>query len=173
MADLREDLASAASTLALVEQCSNEQLKSAAKNTHKAVLLPVPTESVQDIKEGVLSSVLALKPDHESRIEAIERSERLRKFELESRVDKFEKELGEFVGENKLKPSGGVAEAEKQRLEREQRVWREQFGYGGDEDDIDDLDGELQTASEEESDEDDSDEESDEEDDEEEEAAKK
>lgn len=168
MADLREDLASAASTLALVEQCSNEQLKSAAKNTHKAVLLPVPTESAQDIKEGLLSSVLALKPDHESRIEAIERSERLRKFELESRVDKFEKELGEFVGENKLKPSGGVAEAEKQRLEREQRVWREQFGYGGDEDDIDDLDGELQTASEEESDEDDSDEESDEEGDEEE-----
>lgn len=152
MADLREDLASAGGTLALVEQCSNEQLKSAAKNSHKAVLLPVPTESPQDLKEGLLSSVLALKPDHESRIEAIERSERLRKFELESRVDKFEKELGEFVGENKLKPSGGVAEAEKQRLEREQRVWREQFGYGED-DDLDDLDGELQTASEEESDE--------------------
>ncbi|KAG5366268.1 Bud site selection protein 6 [Yarrowia sp. B02] len=172
MADLREDLASAASTLALVEQCSNEQLKSAAKNSHKTVLLPVPTESVQDLKEGVLSSVLALKPDHESRIEAIERSERLRKFELESRVDKFEKELGEFVGENKLKPSGGVAEAEKQRLEREQRVWREQFGYGGEEDDIDDLDGELQTASEEESEEEESEEESEEEEEEDEEGTK-
>lgn len=174
--DLREDLASAGGTLALVEQCSNEQLKTAAKSAPKAVLLPVPTESVQDLKEGLLSSVLALKPDHESRIEAIERSERLRKFELESRVDKFEKELGEFVGENKLKPSGGVAEAEKQRLMREQRVWREQFGYlpGDDDGDLDDLDGglDLETESddeddsgEEESDDDDDDDDDDEEED--------
>lgn len=125
VADLQDDLQKATETFSLVEQCSVEQTKSMRKN--QTIVTPAPVDGIVHAKDAVLSEVSALQPNHEQRLEAIERAEKLRKKELEMRgQDEFEEELGEFVEENKLKKSGGVEETERRRKLREQKVLEEQ-----------------------------------------------
>jgi restriction endonuclease S subunit len=74
-------------------------------------------------KDSVLGEVRALQPNHESRLEAIERAEKARQKELETRRgDLFQKELGKFVKEGKLKKSGGFEEAERLRRAKDERI---------------------------------------------------
>ncbi|KIW05217.1 hypothetical protein, variant [Verruconis gallopava] len=77
-------------------------------------------------KDGVLGEVKALSIDHDSRIDAIQRAERARKKELESRSEgAFKKELGAFVEEGRLKKTGGVEEVERQRKAKDARNIKE------------------------------------------------
>jgi hypothetical protein len=132
-ADLEDDLDKAAQTFALVEQATKQQnLASPTGTSHvgsrssSRTLLPVPTADPAKAKDSVLGEVRALQPNHESRLEAIGRAERARQRELETRKEgEFQKELGNFVEEGKLKKSGGVEEVERQRKQREERTRRE------------------------------------------------
>ncbi|KAI9771325.1 MAG: Bud site selection protein 6 [Geoglossum simile] len=131
-ADLEDDLEKATQTFALVEQCTKEQLKDgqgAAPRSVSRGLSAIPLDVTIDprmAKEGVLGEVRALQPNHENRLEAIERAEKLRQKELESRRGgEFQKELGSFVEEGKLKKSGGVEEAERLRKAKDDRIRRE------------------------------------------------
>lgn len=120
--DLFDDLDKAAQTFELVEQCISEQTKSGGPRPLRHVTLPPPVESVIHAKDAVLSEVSALQPNHERRVEAIERAEKLRKKELQIRgitADVFKQELGEFVSDDKLKKSGGVEEVERVMKARE------------------------------------------------------
>lgn len=133
-ADLEDDLEKATQTFALVEQATKEQhLQNGPGGSAASVgrsasrgLTTISTD--QDIdpvkaKDGVLGEVRALQPNHETRLEAIERSERARRKELESRRDgEFQKELGSFVEEGKLKKSGGVEEAERMRKAKDEKI---------------------------------------------------
>lgn len=134
--DLQDDLDKAAQTFQLVEQCTEQQFKNNAVNGTGAprsssrnfpVGLVHPDEKLDpsEAKDSILSEVRALQPNHESRLEAIERAEKLRQKELESRVPEFQKELGEFVEENKLKKAGGVDEVERLRTVRDEKVRKE------------------------------------------------
>ena len=77
-------------------------------------------------RDGVLGEVKALQPNHEGRLEAIERAEKARQKELEGRRDgEFKKELGAFVEEGKLKKSGGIEEVERLRQVRDERARKE------------------------------------------------
>jgi hypothetical protein len=127
--DLQDDLKKAEETFRLVEMCSQEQNKNTGRRPTAPTILPVPVTGIKHVKDAVLSEVSALQPNHERRLEAIERAEKLRKKELEMRGQggEFEDELGEFVGENKLKKSGGVEETERRRKMREQKVLEEQM----------------------------------------------
>ncbi|KAI9785713.1 MAG: Bud site selection protein 6 [Geoglossum umbratile] len=131
-ADLEDDLEKATQTFALVEQCTKEQLKDgqgAAPRSVSRGLSAIPLDTTIDprmAKEGVLGEVRALQPNHENRLEAIERAEKLRQKELESRRGgEFQKELGSFVEEGKLKKSGGVEEAERLRKVKDDRIRKE------------------------------------------------
>ncbi|SMR60974.1 unnamed protein product [Zymoseptoria tritici ST99CH_1E4] len=135
-ADLEDDLEKAAQTFALVEQATKQQnLASPTANggavptgvrSTSRTLVPIPTADPAKAKDSVLGEVRALQPNHESRLEAIERAERLRQRELETRREgEFQKELGNFVEEGKLKKSGGVEEVERQRKSREDRTRKE------------------------------------------------
>lgn len=138
--DLEDDLEKAAATFALVEQATKQQ------NLHKPVsndaaptggtprvssrnLKPLPIATTADphkAKDNVLGEVRALQPNHESRLEAIERAERSRRKELEERKGgEFQRELGTFVEESKLKKTGGVEEVERLRKVREEKARRE------------------------------------------------
>ncbi|KAI5295302.1 Bud site selection protein 6, partial [Ascosphaera atra] len=76
--------------------------------------------------DSVLGEVKALQPNHQNRLDAIERAEKARQRELESRrVGKFQKELGNFVQEGKLKKSGGVEEAERMREAKDEQARRD------------------------------------------------
>ncbi|KAM0715579.1 hypothetical protein Q7P37_009077 [Cladosporium fusiforme] len=141
-ADLEDDLDKAAATFALVEEATKQQnlanpRSDDAHGQPKTVrstsrtLRPFAEDQGADpqkAKDGVLGEVRALQPNHESRLEAIERAERARQRELESRRGgEFQKELGKFVEEGKLKKSGGVEEVERMRLVKEERARKENY----------------------------------------------
>lgn len=95
--DLKDDLAKAEETFDLVKQCSTEAVKN---SSFRQVYLPPPIEgqSVVHAKDAVMNEVVALQPNHERRLEAIERAEKKRKKELQSRgidTDSFLREMSE------------------------------------------------------------------------------
>ncbi|CRG85189.1 Bud site selection protein 6 [Talaromyces islandicus] len=132
-ADLEDDLEKAAQTFALVEQATRQQ--NAQNSEGVPVLRSVSRTLAVDqgvdpikAKDGVLGEVRALQPNHESRLEAIERAEKARQKELETRrVGLFQKELGKFVEEGKLKKSGGVEETERLRRAKDDRIRKEVY----------------------------------------------
>jgi hypothetical protein len=132
-ADLQDDLEKAAQTFALVEQATKQQAMQngnsgpALRNTSRNVVID-PAVDPMKAKDSVLGEVRALQPNHESRLEAIERAEKARQKELETRrVDLFQKELGSFVQEGKLKKSGGFEEAERLRRAKDERNRKEMW----------------------------------------------
>ncbi|KAI1821065.1 actin interacting protein 3-domain-containing protein [Xylaria intraflava] len=129
MIDLKDDLEKATETFTLVEQATKEQMK---ENTPTARQFSRGLQNLGNsadqtaAKEGVLGEVRALQPNHEGRLEAIERAEKLRQKELESRKDNpLKKELANFVEEGKLKKSGGVEEVERARNAKDDRIRKE------------------------------------------------
>jgi hypothetical protein len=127
-ADLEDDLEKAAQTFALVEQATKQQSlhntngTPTLRNTSRNVVID-PAVDPMKAKDSVLGEVRALQPNHESRLEAIERAEKARQKELETRRgDLFQKELGKFVKEGKLKKSGGFEEAERLRRAKDERI---------------------------------------------------
>lgn len=136
-ADLKDDLEKAAETLELVEQATKQQnletekeqskgLRSASgRNVINAASFDKAVDP-REARDGVLGEVKALQPNHESRLEAIERAERARQRELATRNDdEFKRELGNFVEEGKLKKSGGVEEVERLRKAKDERARKE------------------------------------------------
>lgn len=134
-ADLEDDLDKATQTFALVEQATKQQnLQSGQGNaaslrsTSKG-LAAISSDQVMDpmkAKDGVLGEVRALRPNHETRLQAIERVEKARQKELETpREGPLTKELGSFVEEGRLKKSGGVEEAERLRKAKDDKNRRE------------------------------------------------
>jgi hypothetical protein len=142
MVDLTDDLEKAGETFALVEAATKEQMKDAGADGSAGASIGIAlgrqfSRGLSSIgnnagvdpstaKEGVLGEVRALQPNHENRLEAIERAEKLRQKELESRRDNpLKKELSSFVEEGKLKKSGGVEEVERARKAMDDRIRRE------------------------------------------------
>ncbi|KAF7588335.1 Bud site selection protein 6 [Aspergillus hancockii] len=130
-ADLQDDVEKAAQTFALVEQATKQQSMQnenngvTLRNTSRNVVID-PTIDPMKAKDSVLGEVRALQPNHESRLEAIERAEKARQKELENRrIGLFQKELGTFVQEGKLKKSGGVEETERLRRAKDDRIRKE------------------------------------------------
>ena len=138
VADLEDDLDKATQTFALVEQATKQQnLQSSSDGTNASVGLRSVSKGLAGLglgdpemdpmkaKDGVLGEVRALRPNHEDRLEAIERAEKARQRELETRREgEFTKEVAAFVEEGKLKKSGGVEEAERLRKLRDESNMR-------------------------------------------------
>ncbi|KAL4969016.1 formin-mediated actin nucleation enhancer [Aspergillus stella-maris] len=132
-ADLQDDLEKAAQTFALVEQATKQQAMAngdggpTLRNVSRNVVIDPAVDPVK-AKDGVLDEVRALQPNHETRLEAIERAEKARQKELETRrVGLFQKELGKFVEEGKLKKSGGFEETERLRRVKDERNRKEMW----------------------------------------------
>lgn len=131
VSDLQDDLEKASQTFALVEQCTEKQFKTSGKTNglrSASSRFQPPVDDGVDVASAignVFNEVRALQPNHENRLEAIERAEKLRQKELEGRVPAFKKELGKFVEEGKLKKAGGVEEAERLRKARNEQIMKE------------------------------------------------
>ncbi|KAI5957061.1 BUD6 [Candida theae] len=130
--DLQVDLQKIQETYELIEQCSIEQSKGASAKRNKFVAnlrIPEPGESLHDIQGQVLVDIAQLNPNHESRLEAIERAEKLRERERQlSQLNKFQEELGDFVEDKRLKNSGGIEEIESLRKQRDEENLKNSFG---------------------------------------------
>lgn len=130
--DLIEDIKKIEETFELIEKCSVEQNKNPLlkrnKFTSKLCLIE-PGESMHNIKDAVLNEVATLVPNHESRLEAIAKAEKLRQKERElASLTEFQEELGEFVEEKRLKHSVGIEEIEKLRQQKDSENLKSSFG---------------------------------------------
>lgn len=132
--DLRDDLEKASETFTLVEQATKEQMKDngtgasagSARQFSKGLNNLGNSLDQNAAKEGVLGEVRALLPNHEDRLEAIERAEKLRQKDLESRMgNELQREIADFVKEGKLKKSGGFEEVERARVAKDEKIRRE------------------------------------------------
>lgn len=139
IADLQDDLEKATETFALVEQATKEQLKDANAGTTSPTVSRQFSRGLNSIvanigvdpnaaKEGVLGEVRALQPNHENRMEAIERAEKIRQKDLATRSkNPITEELVAFVTEGKLKKSGGFEEIERERIAKDERARKENW----------------------------------------------
>ncbi|KAM0554727.1 hypothetical protein ACHAPJ_006799 [Fusarium lateritium] len=134
LVDLRDDLEKASETFTLVEQATKEQMKDngtgasagTARQFSKGLINLGNSTDQSAAKEGVLGEVRALQPNHEDRLEAIERAEKLRQKELATRqVNPLHREIKTFVADGKLKKSGGFEEVERARKAKDDRIRRE------------------------------------------------
>lgn len=134
MVDLRDDLEKASETFALVEQAMKEQMK----DTNAGATAANPrlfSRGLSNLgnsldqtaaKEDVLGEVRALQPNHENRLDAIERAEKLRQKELQGRSgNELQREIASFVRDGKLKKSGGFEEVERARVAKDEKIRRE------------------------------------------------
>lgn len=130
--DLDEDIKKIEETFALIEQCLTQQMKALSRRNKPVFVAPLiePGETLQGVKDAVMSQVASLVPDHGLRVEAIEKAERLRERELQMNArSQFDEELGDFVGEKKFKKLGGFEEIERIRQQRNEENLRN--GLGG------------------------------------------
>ncbi|PHH88589.1 hypothetical protein CDD83_7344 [Cordyceps sp. RAO-2017] len=134
LVDLRDDLEKASETFTLVEQATKEQMKDngtgasagSARQFSKGLNNLGNSLDQSAAKEDVLGEVRALQPNHEDRLEAIERAEKLRQKEMEGRRgNALQREIANFVEEGKLKKSGGFEEVERARKAKDERIRRE------------------------------------------------
>ncbi|KAG6108228.1 hypothetical protein E4U31_007835 [Claviceps sp. LM219 group G6] len=132
--DLRDDLDKASETFTLVEQATKEQMKdngtgasaSTARQFSRGLSSLGNSLNQSAAKEDLLGEVRALQPNHENRLEAIERAEKLRQKELQGRQgNEMLRELANFVQDGKLKKSGGFEEVERARKAKDDRIRRE------------------------------------------------
>ena len=134
MADLTMDIEELTGIFKLVEETTKQQnLQNgsggapAVRSTSRTLQVD-PDIDPQKAKDGVLGEVRALQPNHENRLEAIERAEKLRQKELESRkAGEFQREVETFVEEGKLKKTGGADEVERIRKLKDERARRENW----------------------------------------------
>lgn len=124
--DLKEDLEKATETFDLVKQCCEEQSKNPTTRTAN---LPIPGPgTLGNMRDALLSEVEALRPNHDGRVEAIERAEKLRQRERQlTLLSGFEEELSGFVEQSKLKKSGGLEEVERIRKLKDEQNLRSNF----------------------------------------------
>lgn len=134
LVDLRDDLEKATETFTLVEQATKEQMKDngtsasagTARQFAKGLNSLGNSTNQSAAKEDLLGEVRALQPNHEDRLEAIERAEKIRQKELESRRgNALQLEISSFVEEGKLKKSGGFEEVERARKAKDDKIRRE------------------------------------------------
>jgi hypothetical protein len=131
MNDLDGDLEDITSVFKLVEEATKQQNLQAAGTVGRNPSRSLAFDTLVDpheAKTGVLDEVRALQPNHENRLEAIERAEKARQRELETRrVGEFQREVELFVEEGKLKKTGGMDEVERRRKLKDEQARKENF----------------------------------------------
>lgn len=130
MSDLFGDLEDVQNVFNLVEEAMKQQNLAgtgALRQSSKNIEID-PSVDPNEAKEGVLDEVRALRPNHEDRLEAIERAETQRRRELENRkLNEFQKEVEDFVETGRLKKTGGMDEVERVRKIRDKQAIRENW----------------------------------------------
>jgi hypothetical protein len=131
MNDLDGDLEDITNVFKLVEEATKQQnlqnTSAGSRNPVKGLSFDTDVDP-HEAKTGLLDEVRALQPNHESRLEAIERAEKVRQREMASRkVGEFQREVENFVEEGKLKKTGGMDEVERRRKMKDEMARRENW----------------------------------------------
>ncbi|KAG0077397.1 Bud site selection protein 6 [Podila epicladia] len=129
--DLKEDRGSLLQTLGNLRKLLELQLKSSANGLgglREFHFQPAPVDEGFEGLKTVMEEVKLIAPDSDKRLRAMAQMEKLRHIELSNRIDEFEEELTNFVGESKLRKTGGAQEVERQRQQRDLENLKAMFG---------------------------------------------
>ncbi|KAJ2798073.1 Bud site selection protein 6 [Coemansia guatemalensis] len=85
----------------------------------------VAADDVRDAKKDFLKQIVCVDVDHQRRLDALSAAERLRLQELAAKVNEFDEELSDFVGQRKLRKTGGTEELERRRAEKDVEVMKD------------------------------------------------
>ncbi|CCE65282.1 hypothetical protein TPHA_0K01490 [Tetrapisispora phaffii CBS 4417] len=127
--DLVEDLKKASETFELVKLCCEEQEKY-PKKVRTNPILPIPKPgTLNQTRDQLLVDVQSLVPDHESRVDALEKAQKIwQKERILKENDEFQEELGTFVGNASFKKTGGIEEIERIRQQKNEENLRAGLG---------------------------------------------
>ncbi|KAF9052253.1 AIP3-domain-containing protein [Hymenopellis radicata] len=100
---------------------------------------PPPPEEGHNGLSTVMLEIRGAQVDPEKRMKAIEESQKIRQKQLESRSDDLQAELTDFVGQKKLKMTGGAEEAERVRQKRNDMTLKAMFTGGSASSDVSPL----------------------------------
>lgn len=126
--DLKEDLKKANETFSLIRLCCDEQEKNPSKPRVNTILPLLKPGTFNQVREQVMVAVESINPNHEERLDALEKAEK--HWEREKKYkedDEFKDELGNFVENSGLKKSGGLEEIERLRREKDEANLRANF----------------------------------------------
>ncbi|KAJ2666974.1 Bud site selection protein 6 [Coemansia sp. RSA 1199] len=84
----------------------------------------VPADDAHSAKNDYLKQISCVDVDHTRRLDALKAAERLREQELATKVNEFDDELSDFVGQHKLRKTGGTEELERRRTEKNAEVMK-------------------------------------------------
>lgn len=126
---LEQDYQSAEETFNLIISCA-KQLEKGSANFKAKLPVQDPSISPWDASQLVMAEVDGIVPNHEERIEAIMKAERVREMEKELRLkDEFKEELDDFVSNEKLKKTSiSISELEKMRQEKDMENFKATMG---------------------------------------------
>ncbi|GAA5803010.1 hypothetical protein HPULCUR_008485 [Helicostylum pulchrum] len=86
-----------------------------------------PVEEGYEGMASVFKQVSTIDVDHSRRLRALEQADKMRQRELTNRIDDFEKELSGFVGEKKLKKTGGALEIDRLRKQKDEEMMKAMY----------------------------------------------
>ena len=129
--DLKEDLGKALETFDLIKLCCEEQEKNPLRSKSNPILPIMRPGTFNQVREQVMVAVQSLNPDHDGRVEAIDKAEKMWEMERKLKAsNEFDDELENFVGNSNLKKSGGFEEIERIRKQKDEENLRAYFGPG-------------------------------------------
>ncbi|EKM81855.1 hypothetical protein AGABI1DRAFT_98457 [Agaricus bisporus var. burnettii JB137-S8] len=128
LTDLLEDHKAVVEVYGHVEQViSLRGANGATRGGRRGFRPPPPDEGHNGLPTVMLEMRGTTNIDHERRLKAIEASQKSREKELATRSDELQTELVEFVGQKKLKLTGGAEEAERVRQKRNDMTLKAMF----------------------------------------------
>ncbi|CAI1596899.1 hypothetical protein SEUBUCD646_0L03660 [Saccharomyces eubayanus] len=129
--DLNEDLGKALETFDLIKLCCEEQEKNPSRSKNNPILPIMRPGTFSQVREQVMVAVQSLNPDHDGRVEAIDKAEKMWQMERKLKAsNEFDEELETFVGSSNLKKSGGFEEVERIRKQKDEANLRANFKPG-------------------------------------------
>jgi hypothetical protein len=131
LTDLLEDHKAVVEVYGHVEQViSLREANGGPRGVRRGFRPPPPDEGHNGLTTVMQEMRGAKAIDHERRLKAIEASQKTREKELASRSDELQTELVDFVGQKKLKLTGGAEEAERVRQKRNDMTLKAMFTGG-------------------------------------------
>ncbi|WBW73747.1 actin nucleation-promoting factor Bud6/Aip3 [Schizosaccharomyces osmophilus] len=129
VADLNKDFDSVTTVLSNVSAIAQLQAKSGIKS--KPLAVKPASGDIKGIREQIHTDVLKLRPDSDVRLQAIERFEAFQRKKVLLHEDEFEKEIQDFINDDRLRKIGGVEEIERRRLVQDEQnrklLWKGAF----------------------------------------------
>ncbi|KAJ1818002.1 Bud site selection protein 6, partial [Coemansia sp. RSA 2598] len=130
IAELTDDTKHLSGTMRKLDKIIDFKLEERSKSDYiptaaMKLIDAVSPDDARDAKKDFLLQISCVYIDHNRRLEALKTAKKLRQQELATKVNEFDEELSDFVGQRKLRKTGGAEELERRRAEKNIEIIKE------------------------------------------------